>query len=65
MEEMIRRMEAGEDPESLEESFADFENDDDPSRTASAGIPTPEGGVLPNHLPVRRPPQRDPKLYEF
>jgi hypothetical protein len=58
MEQMIRRMEAGEDPEKLEEEFGDaFEGMDLP------GEESPEGEGAPRH--AARPPVRDPALYEM
>lgn len=59
MEQMIRRLESGEDPEKLEEEFGDaFENMDMPGEETS-GEET--GGPRPR---VRRP-VRDPALYEM
>lgn len=58
MEQMIRRMEAGEDPEKLEEEFGDaFDGMDLPGEEKAD-----ESGA-PRH-PVRRP-VRDPALYEM
>ena len=58
MEQMIRRMEAGEDPEKLEEEFGDvFEGMDMPGEEM-AGDPG-----SPRHT-IRRP-ARDPALYEM
>ena len=58
MEQMIRRMEAGEDPEKLEEEFGDaFEGMDMP------GEDTPGEPGSPRHS-FRRP-VRDPALYEM
>jgi len=59
MEQMIRRLEAGEDPEKLEEEFGDvFENmdvqDDMPGETVAAGVKAKKAR-----------PTRDPKLYEM
>jgi len=58
MEQMIRRLESGEDPEKLEEEFGDaFENMDLPEAPA-----VEDSGAQP-----RRPrrPVRDPALYEM
>ncbi|MEI6278786.1 MAG: cytochrome C [Verrucomicrobiae bacterium] len=58
MEQMIRRLESGEDPEKLEEEFGDvFEGMDLPDE-GNPGIPG-----APRHT-VRRP-VRDPALYEM
>lgn len=59
MEQMIRRLEAGEDPEKLEEEFGDvFENmdvqDDMPGEAVAAGVKAKKAR-----------PTRDPKLYEM
>jgi hypothetical protein len=61
MEQMIRRLEAGEDPEKLEEEFGDaFENMDFPGMEGGGEV---EGGAA---VKARKPrPQRDPALYEF
>ena len=63
MEEMLRRLESGEDPEKLEEEFGDAFEDFDPS----GGALEPEPGDKKNGK-LRRwrtPPQRDPVLYEM
>lgn len=58
MEQMIRRMEAGEDPEKLEEEFGDaFEGMDMPGEE--------EAGDPGTARPTRRQPVRDPALYEM
>lgn len=58
MEQMIRRLEAGEDPEKLEEEFGDaFDGMDLP------GDPAPEGEAGARSLSRR--PVRDPALYEM
>lgn len=58
MEQMIRRMEAGEDPEKLEEEFGDaFDGMDLP------GEEKPDDPGAPRHS--ARPPSRDPALYEM
>lgn len=58
MEQMIRRLESGEDPEKLEEEFGDaFENMD---------LPDEPAGDVPGAQPRRpRQPVRDPALYEM
>ena len=59
MDQMIRRMEAGEDPEKLEEEFGDaFEGMDIPGEEHAAGDPG-----SPRHT-LRRT-SRDPALYEM
>lgn len=59
MEQMIRRLEAGEDPEKLEEEFGDaFEGMEDLPGGEEAG----EGGAA--RARVRRP-VKDPALYEM
>jgi hypothetical protein len=58
MEQMIRRLESGEDPEKLEEEFGDaFEGMDMPGEEIS------ENPASPRHK-LRRP-VRDPALYEM
>lgn len=61
MEHMIRRLEAGEDPEKLEEEFGDaFDNLDFP------GMDGEEAGDAATRAVRALPrPARDPKLYEF
>lgn len=60
MEQMIRRLEAGEDPEKLEEEFGDaFDTMDFPG----AGDEVGEGGGLLKSR--RRKVERDPTLHEF
>jgi hypothetical protein len=59
MEQMIRRLESGEDPEKLEEEFGDaFEGMDFPDSDAGA-----EATVIGKRRPIRL--ERDPALYEF
>jgi hypothetical protein len=61
MEQMIRRLEAGEDPEKLEEEFGDaFENMDFPDGMVGAG----DAG-LPGLKARKRRAERDPALYEL
>ena len=64
MEHMIRRLEAGEDPEKLEEEFGDaFENMDFPDGMGGEGA---EGGGSSGSVKARRKPaERDPALYEI
>jgi hypothetical protein len=62
---MIRRLEAGEDPEKLEEEFGDaFENMDFPDGMGSGG----EEGGGPQGTSIkasRKKIERDPSLHEF
>jgi hypothetical protein len=63
MEQMIRRLEAGEDPEKLEEEFGDaFEDMDFPEMGAMDGADSSETSVVKSR---RSHPRRDPILYEF
>jgi len=63
MEQMIRRLEAGEDPEKLEEEFGDaFENMDFPDGMGGEeGGDATSGGVKAR----RKQAERDPALYEI
>ena len=61
MNEMIRRMEAGEDPEKLEAEYGDALEDFDPM-----GGDKPAGEESGSAKPrFKRRPQRDPTLYEI
>lgn len=61
MEHMIRRLEAGEDPEKLEEEFGDsLDGLDFPGMDGEEGNAT-----APRAAKTPRPPARDPNLYEF
>ncbi len=61
MEHMIRRLEAGEDPEKLEEEFGDaFDSMDFPGMDGEDGSEASARAVK-----AQRQPARDPKLYEF
>jgi hypothetical protein len=64
MEHMIRRLEAGEDPEKLEEEFGDaFDNMDFPDGMGGDGA---EGGEAGGGVKARRKAaERDPALYEI
>ena len=64
MDEMISRMEKGEDPEKLEEEYGDALEDFDPmsGKSAEAGEET-DGGLKAQRR--RNRAQRDPQLYEF
>jgi hypothetical protein len=62
MEQMIRRLESGEDPEKLEEEFGDaFEGMDLPGMDAADGEETSGSGVKTRP----RRAERDPTLYEL
>ena len=68
-DEMIRRMEKGEDPEKLEEEYGDTLGDPEGSEN-DAPPGAPEGqetglGVLAALRALRRRPVRDPVLYEM
>jgi len=57
MEQMIQRLEKGEDPERLEEEYGDtLEN---------LGGVFEEHGAVEGKAKARKPPTRDPKLYEM
>jgi hypothetical protein len=68
MEEVVRKLEEGADPDSLEEQFGDSDGPGDESPEAG-------GGELPPGAPKkegrhrfrarRGPPLRDPKLYDY
>ena len=61
VDEMIRRMEAGEDPEKLDEEFGDAMENFDPL----GGGESAEGEKLKARLRALRQPRRDPTLYEM
>jgi hypothetical protein len=64
MEEMMRRMESGEDPEKLEQEFGDVMEEFDPG--GGAGAESGEERSLGNRLrSLRGRPVRDPLLYEM
>ena len=65
MDEMIRRMEAGEDPEKLEAEYGDALEDFDPG--AGAGEPGDEKEAGGGKVKARRRARvvRDPTLYEM
>ncbi len=68
MEEVVRKLEEGADPESLEEQFGGEEGGaDDPSGDGPGGGAGPKNSQEPRARPkVRRaPPTRDPKLYDY
>ena len=59
VDEMIRRMEAGEDPEKLDAEYGDAMENFDPLGSGAAEE------VKARLRALRRPPQRDPTLYEM
>jgi len=67
MQEMVRRLEAGEDPERLEEEYGDALDEPLPGEEGGAGG---DAADAPGHtrwrsLLRRRAPRRDPSLYEL
>lgn len=73
MNEMVRRLELGEDPDKLEEEYGDaFGDDEDPMGGMGSGEDGPGGGSestgegkVRRWWRQRRSPQRDPQLYEM
>lgn len=67
MEEMVRRLEAGEDPESLEEEFGDMAELDGFGEEGGEGAGGPDAGDSTRRRLLRRfrGPSRDPELYEL
>lgn len=66
MEEMVRRLELGEDPDKLEEEFGDAFDDDALPGDEDAGAGSDEESArLSRWLRHKRAPQRDPRLYEL
>ncbi len=64
MEEMIGRLEAGEDPEKLEDEFGDLLDEEMPEAGEGTGGEG-EGGSVRRVLRKRVAPTRDPELYEL
>ena len=64
MEEMIRRMESGEDPEKLEQEFGDAMNEFDPGGNME-GESDDAPGLRARLRAMRGRPVRDPVLYEM
>lgn len=64
MEEMMRRMEAGENPEKLEEEFGDVMGEFDPGGGAENEVGDVPGSKARRRL-SRHHPVRDPVLYEM
>jgi len=69
MEEAIRRLEAGEDPDKIEEEMGDVLDDEDALfgdlSEASAGSGGGKGGKIRQIAKRLRPPKVDPNLYEL
>ncbi|MCD8483088.1 MAG: cytochrome C [Verrucomicrobia bacterium] len=71
MEEMMRRMELGEDPEKLEEEYGDLLGEDEDGRGAMGddAMASPAHDDLKTSARLlrsfNRPPRRDPHLYEM
>ena len=64
MEEMLRRLEAGEDPERLEEEMGSIMDDEGPGEDGTGDAN--DAGTLKARLRrLRGKPQRDPTLYEM
>ena len=61
LQEMVRRLEAGEDPEKLEEQFGGIEGEGEEGPAADALWQT----MKVKMKSMRGTPHRDPKLYEF
>jgi len=61
MDEMIGRLEAGEDPETLEEKFGDI-LENDPSEGGDAPPPSEQAKSFAKRI---KKPERDPTLYEL
>jgi putative FmdB family regulatory protein len=63
VEEAIARMEAGEDPEAVEQDLGDRLEGENPFVLPGAGAPIPPGAAPP--VRPRAEPKRDPTLYEM
>lgn len=63
IQEAIRRMEAGEDPDKIEEDMGDVLDTADPFANASAG--KTKGGVQEKILRILGKPKVDPELYDL
>ena len=63
MEEVVRKLEEGADPESLEEQLGGAADEE-----GAEGTPSPDAAATPERPRARArrgPPQRDPKLYDY
>jgi hypothetical protein len=68
MEEVVRKLEEGADPDSLEEQFGDGEDGDGGGDAPTAGGPAVSadaGQKRRRAFPRRGPATRDPKLYDY
>ena len=65
MEEVVRKLEEGMDPDALEESMGDVFGDEAEGPGASEGDEKGEGDGGKLKKLLRRPLSRDPELYEF
>ena len=68
MREMVRRLEAGEDPEKLEADYGSLMGDEEGGGEGEEGSGGPADFFSQTVKKLRtnfRPPQRDPKLYEI
>ena len=66
MEEMVRRLEAGEDPEALEEEYGDALDDDFGTESGSESEGSETAAAKLRRLRQRlRGPKKDPELYDF
>jgi hypothetical protein len=67
MEEVVRKLEEGADPESLEEQFGGDADPSDPMAGEDGAPPTPVDPKEPKHRFKARKiaPRRDPKLYDY
>ena len=64
LKELVHRLEAGEDPEKLEEQFGDFDGDN-PDGAPSAAADALWDTVKKRIKSLRDQPMRDPKLYDM
>jgi hypothetical protein len=66
MEEVVRKLEEGADPESLEEQFGEADGPGGEGAEAGEGLPAAEAKPARYRFRARRsPPVRDPKLYDY
>lgn len=65
MEEMVRRLELGEDPDKLEEEYGDAFDEDSLAGEGEGGDESAGSAEVKRWLPRRRAPERDPQLYEL
>ncbi len=65
MEEMVRRLEAGEDPDKLEEEYGDLPELEEFGAEDAGGEEGPSGRTKALLRRLRREPTRDPELYKL